>query len=73
MQPIRFKNIMQQFKELKQLQEKEKSKSKSPLSCKSRSKKNKNFKKQCYTTLRTNPHSELNLTQKLEKTLKKLN
>jgi hypothetical protein len=65
---------MQTFKELKMIHEQERSKSKSPASCKSRStKKCFPHKKKSYATLGTNPNSEVNLTLKLERTMKQLN
>jgi hypothetical protein len=68
--------IMQTFKELKLMHEQSRSKSRSPASCKSRSsKKHPLFphKRKAYATLGTNPNSEVNLTLKLERTIKQLN
>ena len=70
--------IMQTFKELKLLHEQSRSKSRSPASCKSRSSKKYplfpvSFKRKTSHTLGNNPSSEVNLTLKLERTMKQLN
>ncbi len=70
--------IMQTFKELKLMHEQSRSKSRSPASCKSRSTKKyplfaAAFKRKTSHTLGNNPASEVNLTLKLERTIKQLN
>lgn len=71
-QNLKLKQLLKQFKSMKLIQEKsrERSREKSPLSSKSRPKTRKSTKK--ITQLNSKNSSELNLTAKLEKTIKKL-
>ena len=66
---LKFKQMMRQIKSMKLMQSKEKSPSSNKLRCKS----GKSSQKVTQTQLNTNANSEMNLTAKLEKTLKKLN
>ena len=66
---IKFKQLVRQIKSMKLMQDRDKS----PSSSKSRPKRKKSTKKMTQTQMNTNANSEMNLTAKLERTLKKLN